>query len=138
MKRYSSDLMSSAERLSRLTDWCSDFRNISTLLPDQIINKIADTDSCSFTIRGMADMALQYAERNPEGVIRMVPEKSPFPFELRICISESGTEEHLSMVQTTLEADLNPMLAMMAGRPLQHLVDEINRKLAGLVIHQSG
>ncbi|HRZ42403.1 MAG TPA: hypothetical protein P5228_06850 [Bacteroidales bacterium] len=138
MKKFSSNPLPSKECLSSLTDWCSDFRNIITLLPDQVSNRTADRDSCAFSIPGMADLALHYAERNPGGLIRMVPDKSPFPFELRIEISEAGTPEGSARVQTFLEADLNPMLAMLAGRPLQHLVDEINRKLAGLSIHQPG
>lgn len=138
MKVFKSDFLTSSVDVPLLADWCSDFRNIITLLPDQIINRTANRDSCSFSIPGMTDLALRYAERDPDGLIRMVPEKSPFPFELRISIAKSGIAEYPANVQTTLEADLNPMLAMMAGRPLQHLVDEINRKLAGLVIHQPG
>lgn len=129
MKEFKSSVERSCHTTDELMAWCSDFRNIITLLPDQAVNRVADNDTCSFTISGMADIALKYAEKNPAGLIRMVPDKSPFHFELKIAISKS-TDGSGSDIQTTLLADLNPMLSMLASRPLSHLTAEINRKLA--------
>lgn len=53
--------------------------------------------------------------------------RTPFPFTLAVRIEEAGTE---SQVVFFIDADLNPMMAMMARRPLLNLVQIMAKKLA--------
>jgi carbon monoxide dehydrogenase subunit G len=102
--------------------------NLGTLMPDQVINWKATADSCSFTIQGMTDLELQVKERKPNSYFSLVPSgKSPFPFTLAARIRE---KDQGSEVIFLIDADLNPMLAMMAKRPLLNLVQIMAKKLS--------
>jgi hypothetical protein len=106
----------------------SDFSRLGSLMPTQVINWIADKDQCSFRIEGMADIAMQFAQRDPGKMVQIVSTKSPFSFQITIKISDSGTGT--GSCSTSLSADLNGMLSMLASRPLKHLVVTINTNLA--------
>jgi carbon monoxide dehydrogenase subunit G len=97
-------------------------------MPEQVINWQSDEESCSFTIKGMADLAMKMDQRTEPGFVSYASAgSSPFPFNLDFHIgqrSEGGTE-----VKATLNAKLNPMLKMMASRPLQNFVNLLVEKL---------
>lgn len=106
----------------------TDLNKLEQLMPDQVINWKADADRCSFTIQGMADLQLRVDERLPNQSMRLVPVgKAPFPFSLEV---ELKPEAASCKAKVQLIAALNPMLAMMASRPLQNLVNIMAQKLA--------
>jgi carbon monoxide dehydrogenase subunit G len=110
----------------------SDLQNLGKLMPEQVINWQADADTCSFTIKGMTDLKLKINERIPFSLISLKPEgKSPFSFTLDSVIRENNLQTEVKIM---LNADLNPMLAMMAKRPLQNLVNIMVEKLQLLAI----
>jgi carbon monoxide dehydrogenase subunit G len=99
----------------------TDFNNFESLMPEQITNWQSDTNSCSFTIKGMADIKLTFSEKTPHNYIKLVPEgKVPFSFSLIIRLSE---QESNTLAKVEIDAQLNPMMAMMAKRPLENLVN---------------
>ena len=102
-------------------DFLTDFNNFKGLMPDQITNWQSDKDSCSFTIQGMANIKLTFAEKTPHSVINIIPEgKTPFKFGLVIKLSE---QDNSTIAKVDVDANLNPMMAMMAKRPLENLVN---------------
>ncbi len=106
----------------------SDLSLLGTLMPDQVVNWKSDQTHCSFSITGMTDLSLKVDQCVPNSLFSLVPEgKSPFGFRLQTSIVEKGS---VSEVVITLNADLNPMLAMMAKRPLQNLVQIMVEKLS--------
>lgn len=106
----------------------SDFRNFRELMPPQIIDWQADEDSCSFTIQGMASLAMRIREKVPFQTIHIVAEgKNPIDYTLD-CFFEPG-EGNLSLVEIVFDADLNPFLKMVASGPLQNLVNMLADKL---------
>ncbi len=107
----------------------SDLSNMGDLMPEQVVNWKAEKDRCSFTVKGMTSLSLRIEEQIPEKRIRLVPDgKSPFEFELLLHLREKTPQTSESMVE--IAAELNPMMAMMAKRPLQNLVDIIAEKLS--------
>ncbi len=99
----------------------TDFNNFESLMPDQITNWQSDINSCSFTIQGMADIKLTFSKKTPHTYIKLVPEgKVPFSFSLIIRLSE---QENNTLAKVEVDAQLNPMMAMMAKRPLENLVN---------------
>ena len=99
----------------------TDFNNFQPLMPDQITNWKSDNESCSFTIQGMADISLVFSEKIPNELIKLVPQgKVPFSFSLILKLSEI---ESNTIVKVDVDAKLNPMMAMMAKRPLENLVN---------------
>ena len=108
----------------------SDMRNIPALLPEQAINVQADEDNLSFTVQGMGGIALRVCQRIPYSLVQLVPVgKVPFPFVLSIKIAGLGNN---CRVMYEIDAELNPLMAMMAKRPLQNLVDMMAQRTVTL------
>lgn len=108
----------------------SDMRNIPALLLDQVVNVNADRDNLSFTVQGMGSIALRISQRITYSLIQLVPVgKTPFPFILSIKIAGLGNS---CRVMYEIDANLNPLMAMMAKRPLQNLVDMMAERTATL------
>lgn len=127
MKHFISTPLISCLSCETLYDRISSFDNLRELMPEQIINWQSGDDACTFEIKGMTRLSLKYAERVPLRKVRIEAVNPPFPIELSVELTE-GVDQGI-ICCTLLKADLNPMLAMLASRPLQHLVDTINRKL---------
>ncbi len=109
--------------------FASDLTNMGALMPEQVINWKAEKDRCSFTVKGMTSLSLKMEEQIPGKRIRLVPDgKSPFDFELLLHLRDKSAESCEAMVEVS--AELNAMMAMMAKRPLQNLVDIIVDKLS--------
>ena len=108
----------------------SDMRNIPALLPEQAINVQADADNLSFTVQGMGSITLRVSQRITYSLVQLVPVgKVPFPFVLSIKIAGLGNN---CRVMFEIDAELNPLMAMMAKRPLQNLVDMMAEKTVTL------
>lgn len=102
-------------------NFLTDFNNFGSLMPDQVTNWKSNKDSSSFTIQGMANVQLKFSEKLPHTLIKIVPEgKVPFSFGLIIKLSE---QENNTIAKVEVDAQLNPMMAMMAKRPLENLVN---------------
>jgi carbon monoxide dehydrogenase subunit G len=99
----------------------SDFNNFQKFMPEQVTNWVSTSENCSFTIKGMASLGMKFSEKLPDSVIKIVPEgKVPFDFKLNCMIEASGDK---SIIQMTMDADLNPMLKMMAEKPLSNFLN---------------
>ncbi len=109
-------------------NFLADFNNFEHLMPDQVSDWQSDSDSCSFTVKGMGKVGMKYAKKDMPTYLEMVPYgKSPISFALKITLAEEGAATRAT---GEVDADLNPMLAMMAKRPLENLINEITSKLA--------
>jgi carbon monoxide dehydrogenase subunit G len=105
----------------------SDFNNFEKLMPEQVVNWQSTKESCSFTIKGMASLEMRQQSVVEFSEINLVSEgKSPFPFTLSCFLNEQGNSTDAQMI---LNADLNPMLKMMAKKPLQNFVNLLVGKL---------
>lgn len=108
----------------------SDMNNIPMMLPEQAINVRASYDNLSFTVQGMGSITLGVSQRVPFSLVQLVPiGKVPFPFCLSIHIASTGDK---CQVMFEIDAELNPLMAMMAKRPLQNLVNMMAEKAATL------
>lgn len=108
----------------------SDMRNIPALLPEQAINVNANEDNLSFTVQGMGSIALRVSQRITYSLVQLVPVgKVPFPFILNIKIAGLGNN---CRVMYEIDAEMNPLMAMMAKRPLQNLVNMMADKTVTL------
>ena len=102
-------------------NFLSDFRNFEKLMPEQVVNWKADENECSFTIKGMASLGMKIKNKIPNSLIEMESSgKTPFGFVMKCMIAE---KQNQSAVKLTLEAELNPMLKMMAEKPLTNFLN---------------
>jgi len=103
-------------------NYLSDFNNFEHLMPEQISDWESTEEQCSFSITGMGKVGLKISEKQINKRITYVPEGSiPFHFNLQANIIETSPEK--CTIDYLINADLNPMLSMMASGPLKNLVD---------------
>lgn len=108
--------------------WLTDFNNFERLMPDQVSDWKSSETSCSFRIQNMATLEMKMGSHEPNSKIEYLSfGSSPLSFTLTFQLQESDNDR--SIVKVILDADLNPMLKMMASRPLQSFVNVLAEKL---------
>jgi hypothetical protein len=128
MKHIESDKLLINCNQDRIFNFLSNFNNFGKLMPEQIINWQSTEDTCSFTIKGMTDLSMKIKEKIAFHTILITSYgKVPFDFELKCSFEDFGNFQTQS--QLIFIADLNPMLSMMASKPLQNFVNMLNSKL---------
>lgn len=128
MTEFKSNVSEISIQAESIFSFLDDFNKFERLLPEQVTNWESTKDNCSFTIQGMASLKLlkgpktefNYISYNSDG-------NKPFEFSLHFHIDEKS--ETTTETKIIFKAGLNPMLKMMASRPLQNLVNIINEKL---------
>jgi len=99
------------------------------LMPEQVKEWESDGETCSFKITGIGKIKMKFTKKENPSVIEMGPNgKAPLNFSLNINLKKDGDK---TVAEGNINADLNPMLAMMAKRPLENLINEITTKLQG-------
>ncbi len=104
-----------------LFNFLSDFNNLQKIMPSSITDWESTTEGGVFTIKNMATIGLVIDEKVPNRMIRMIKTKAPFDLSLFCHIAFVTDNE--SILQISLDADLNPMLKMMAETPLRNFVN---------------
>lgn len=108
----------------------SDFNNFEQLMPEQVVDWKSDNESCTFTIKGMTTISLKYSKKEANHTIEVVPDgKAPIKFNLLVRLFESENETHKTTGIVEIDADLNPMMAMIARKPFENLVNVMANKL---------
>lgn len=103
-------------------DFLTNFNNFGKLMPPEITNWKSTQTECSFTIAGMADLSMKLGQCTPYQLITMISNgKNPFDFQMIATISALA-ENHIQ-AKIQFSADLNPMIANMAAKPLTNFVD---------------
>ena len=113
-------------------DFISDFNHFDALLPkDRIENYKCTADSCSFKIKGMADLALKISEKESPSKIRIMSDGGkPFPFHFDVNIA--GIDASNSEVYIDFSGEINPFMKMMVEKPLTNFFNMLVEKLATL------
>lgn len=111
-------------------EFLSDFNNFEKLMPEQVSDWKSDKESCTFTIQGMTTITLTYASKQANHTIEIKPVgKTPVSFSLLMKLFESEKDITKTTSIVEIDADLNPMMAMIARRPLENLVNVMAEKL---------
>ncbi len=106
----------------------SDFNNLQGLMPNKVVNWSSTMTSCAFTIENMAHMNMAFGKNVENEKIEMVSKgKNPFSYDLSTHIKKINDSE--SEVHVVFNGDMNPMIAMMAKKPLQNFVDVVVDRL---------
>jgi len=128
MSEFNSNEVKIATSPDRIYHYLNDFNNFNQLLPPQVTNWQSSGETCSFTVQGMADIALKIADRSESSFISYAAiDDQPFTMTLNTHIQK--IDENNARVNIKLTAKLNPVLKMMASRPLQNLVNILADKL---------
>ena len=112
---------------SAIFNFLNDFNNFEKLMPEEVTNWKSTSDTCSFTIKGMANLSMFIRSKTEfTNMVYASADKKPFDFSMSFNMEEQGIN---TQTLITFEADLNPMLKMMASRPLKNFLDIIAGKL---------
>lgn len=108
----------------------SDFNNFGNVVQNERITDWRSTaDTCYFKVEGMGEVGLRIVERNPFQTIKYTAEgKTPFNFYLWVQLNE--TESLGAELKLTIKADMNPMIKMVAGGPVQKFLDTLAETIA--------
>ncbi len=132
MTEIGSEKVSIKSSEEKIYSFLSDFNNFGKLMPEQVINWQSTLETCSFSIKGMADLALKMDQKTDFSFISYISDgNKPFAFSLNSHIQNQ--DNNSSEVQIVLNAELNPMLKMMAQRPLQNFVNLLVQKLKDIL-----
>lgn len=103
----------------------SDLTNYINLFPnDKIENWSATKDSCTFKIKGLAEVSLKIVASTPNTIICIDSHgKTPFKFTLNFYLGKITDNE--TSVSYVFEANINPFMKMMAEKPLTQFFNEI-------------
>jgi carbon monoxide dehydrogenase subunit G len=118
--------------VTNVYNFLSDFNNFQQLIPrDKVKDWTSSADSCQFTVEGLGTAGLRIIEREPGKLIKITTEEgSSLHFILWIQLKEHG--EQLTTAKVTMRAELNPMFAMIAKKPLEHFVNTLIDQMAGI------
>lgn len=108
----------------------SNMDNTGKLMPEQIINWKGDNDTCSYTIKGMADVSMNVAQRDPNSILVKSSGEKPFAFQLKYTVSPAENGSKLSI---EFEGDVNPFMKMMVEKPMGNLINYMVRKAAKVI-----
>jgi carbon monoxide dehydrogenase subunit G len=106
----------------------SDFNNLEELMPSKVVNWTSTSETCAFTIDGMAHMNMAFGKNVENEKIEMIAKgKNPFDYDLSTNIAK--VDDNKCKVDIIFNADMNTMIAMMAKKPLQNFVDVLVERL---------
>ncbi len=104
-------------------NFLADFSNFNSFVsPARMKNWQATRDTCRFTLDGLGDIGMKIIEREPYTLIKVAgDENSKFDFYFWIQLKK--VTETDTRIKLTIHADINPMVQMMAKKPLQKFLD---------------
>jgi carbon monoxide dehydrogenase subunit G len=115
----------------KVYNFLSDFNNFKALIPAERISDFESTaDSCEFNVKGIGKASLKIIEKEPQKLVKVAGEAmGKIGFKMWIQLKEIAEDD--TRIKLTIEADLNPMMSMVANKPLTNfinmLVDQIEK-----------
>lgn len=107
----------------KVFNFLSNFNNFKDLMPEKVSDWTSTEETCYFSISGIASLGMKIIEKQAPLKIKMVDNgKVPFKFDFIVDIQESGEN---SIVNLTFDAELNPMLKLVAVSPLKSFLEEL-------------
>lgn len=109
----------------------TDIRNFERFIPDGTINNwTADKESCSFSVSMLGTVTVSLAEKEEfKKVIFTGDALKKNDFALTLFISDNLTKH--ADVRVTLNADLNPVMRMMASKPINQFLEMLINEMEG-------
>ena len=122
MQKLISDTQTIKASASKVYEFLSDFNNLEKLMPDKVTNWNSTMSTCTFTIQGMATLNMKQGNNVSNSLVQMLADgKNPFHYDLNNHIEAKDDDE--CDVHIIFNADMNPMLAMMAKKPLVNFIN---------------
>lgn len=119
MTSYESEIKTIPHPAAKVYGFLADFDNFGSLIPsDKIRNWQSFGDSCRFEVEGLGEAGLRILSKEPAQQIKYTADGN-VPFNFYLWVDITSLDDNQCSLKLTLEADLNPMMKMMAEGPLQ-------------------
>jgi carbon monoxide dehydrogenase subunit G len=127
MTKLESDKVTVNKSAKEVFEFLTDFNNFQKLMPEQVTDWKSTADECTFTIKGMATLGMRIKEKTPFASIVIEKNgKAPFDFLLTCKLEDKQSQCEAQLI---FDADLNPMMKMMASKPLTNFLNLLAAKL---------
>lgn len=115
--------------IDKAYDFVSDFNNFKNLIPQDRVKDFESTnESCCFSVPGLGRAGLKIVEKvRPKLVKIQSDEQTTFDFTLWIQLKQVQPND--TRAKITVEPQLNPMVEMVAKKPLKQFVDTLINQL---------
>lgn len=109
----------------RVYSFLGNFNNFRQFIPADKVNDFESSeDHCRFSVPGVGQVGLRIIEREPNKTIKVAGEgMGNQQFNLWIQLKEMAADD--TRIKLTMKADMNPMIKMMASKPLQNFLDKL-------------
>ena len=106
-------------------NFIADFNNFKGFIPaDKVEDFQSSTDHCRFKVSGIGEVGLRIIEREPFNTIKVTGDgMANQQFFLWVQLKQMAEKD--TRIKLTIKAELNPMLKMMATKPLQNFLDKL-------------
>lgn len=113
----------------QIYNFLTNFDNIKELVPqDKVKDWHSDENSCTFTVDPIGKTGFQIIEKEPHKLIKLTSaDHTQHKFQFWIQLKALSEEE--TAIKLTMDADINPMMAMMAKGPLKNFLDTLADKM---------
>ena len=104
-------------------NFLSDFRNFNRFIPeDKVKEWEASAEQCKFTVDGIGKAGLKIIEKEPNKLVK-ISDDGTAGLEFFFWIQIKEIEEKDTRIKLTIKADLNPMMKIVAAKPLKSFVN---------------
>lgn len=111
-----------------LRSFMSDLRNFRDIMPEQVENWQAGRNSCTFSISSLGNLGMQKGEFSMPNCFGFISnEQSKVQFELDFYFDDIAEGQMTGYFE--IRTDMNPMIEMMAKRPLTNFVNILTENL---------
>lgn len=105
-----------------LFKFLTNLNNYEQLMPENTEKFEIDGDSLIFGLKGMPEIRLIPKESTPNSSVILGAASSKIPFTLAFDINEI---DNISETQIKFHGDFNPMITMMAKKPLTRFIETL-------------
>lgn len=109
----------------KIFNFLSNFNNFKNFIPADKVDKFESSeDHCRFGVPGMGEIGLKVIEREPFKNLKITGDGMGNQ-KFTLWVQLKPVAENDTKVKLTLKADLNPMIKMMASKPIQDFLDKL-------------
>ncbi len=113
-----------------LFEFLTQLENYEKLMPENTEKFEVDGESFIFGLKGMPEIRLIMKEKTEFSNVTLGAASSKLPFSLALDIEDIS--ENKSKAHLKFESNFNPMIAMMAKKPLTKFIDTLTENISKL------
>lgn len=128
MEKYESKQVQINQPAAVIYNTISDFSQFTPILEDKVENWEADSDTCSFKVKGFT-VRLRIVEKEQDKLVKVTGEDgSPVDFTFWTQLKQIDLND--TRMRLVLHVKLNMMMKMMVGKKIQSGLDQIADQIA--------